>query len=181
MLCGLAAVGLIARAVRYLLRFPLWGDEVAMAANLLDRGWHDLLKPLEYDQVAPLGFLWAELASVRALGLSEYSLRLPAFVCSLASVVLFLRFAGRMVQGASLVLAVGIFAVSYPCIRYAAEAKHYGCELLASVLLLWLLAQWITTGDAKWLWLVALAIPVSMFFSFTAVFIAGGVIVTAAL
>lgn len=181
LICALVAVGLTARAVRYLLRFPLWGDEVALAANLLDRGWLELLEPLDHDQVAPLGFLWAELASAGLVGFSEYALRLPAFVCSLASVALFLGFARRMVEGASLVLAVGIFAVSYPCIRYAAEAKHYACELLASALLLWVLAQWITSGRPKWLWLLGLVIPGAMLLSFTAVFIAGGALVTAAL
>jgi len=175
LLWALVAVGLVARSVRYVVRFPLWGDEVALAANLLDRGWFELLQPLDHDQVAPIGFLWAELASVRLVGFSEYALRLPALLCGLASVLMFVRFASRMVQGASLLLGVGIFAVSYPCIRYAAEAKQYGCELFFSLLLLLLLAEWLATGKPKWLWLLAVAMPISLLFSFPGVFVAAGV------
>src|SRR5262245_47756418 len=52
------ALGVAARLVRYALGFPLWSDEYLLAANLLDRDFGALLRPLDNNQVAPVGFLW---------------------------------------------------------------------------------------------------------------------------
>src|SRR5262245_22469922 len=81
---GFVALGLWLRAARYLLNFPLWCDETMLAANFLDRGYADLLRPLDYRQIGPLLFLAAELTSVRLLGFSEWSLRLVPALCGLA-------------------------------------------------------------------------------------------------
>ena len=139
----LLALGIVARLVRYALRFPLWGDEAFLSANLLERGYLDMLRPLEYHQVCPLLFLWGQLTVVKLLGFSEFTLRLFSLACSIASLFLFRSLARRVVQGTSLLVAVGVFAVAYPGIRYAAEAKPYQCDLLVSlVLLLFCLGWW---------------------------------------
>ena len=59
-------VGVVLRVVRYAMNQPLWGDEAFLAASFLDRGYVDLLQPLEYHQVAPLLFLWTERTAVLA-------------------------------------------------------------------------------------------------------------------
>src|SRR5262245_29107059 len=74
------ALGLFLRTLRFLLRFPLWGDEAALAANFIDRGYLDLLRPLHFQQVAPPLFLWIELFFVRCLGFHEWSLRAFPFL-----------------------------------------------------------------------------------------------------
>jgi len=174
LLWGLVGLGILARAVRYLLCFPLWADECALAANLLDRGYLDLLRPLDHEQVCPVGFLWTQKLLVDWLGFSEFSLRLPAFACSIASLLLFRCFAGRLLRGSALLMAVGIFAVAYPGIRYAAEAKPYGCDTLLALVLLTVVVQWWQRGrDERWAWLLAALIPVAMLFSYPVVFIAG--------
>jgi hypothetical protein len=48
---ALLAIGLAARLVRYLLRFPLWEDEAMLSANYLDRGYMELLQPLNYSRL----------------------------------------------------------------------------------------------------------------------------------
>src|SRR2546428_764329 len=70
------ALGVISRVWRYALRFPLWGDECYVAVNFLERGYLDLLRPLDYGQVCPLLFLWIELSVVKLCGFTEWSLRL---------------------------------------------------------------------------------------------------------
>jgi hypothetical protein len=177
----LLALGVLVRTVRYVLCFPLWGDECALAANLIDRDYRQLLLPLDYTQVCPVGFLWTQLALVRALGFSEYSLRLPAFVCSIASLLLFAHLARCTLQGTARVFAVGVFAVAYPTIRYAAEAKPYGCDLFFALLILTLLVEWWRRGfDHRRLWLLSALMPISILFSYPAVFIAAGVSVVIA-
>ena len=51
----LVVVFLIAwRLLRYLLQFPVWGDEAMLCLNFLDHGYHALTRTLEHGQVAPL-------------------------------------------------------------------------------------------------------------------------------
>ena len=175
------ALGVAARLARYLLRFPLWCDEGYLAVNFLDRGYLGLMEPLEYRQVTPLLFLWVELTAVKLLGFSEYSLRLFSLVCGLASLAVFRHLAGRLLQGAALVLAVGVFAVSYPCIRYSAEAKPYGSDVLVSLVLLTLAVEWLRAPERRgFLWTMAALMPLVVGLSYPAVFVAGAVSVTVA-
>ena len=74
--------------------YPLWWDEAFVAVNFIRRDYIDLLRPLDYGQVCPILFLWSELALVKLLGFSEWSLRLFPLVCAVASVVLFRHVAG---------------------------------------------------------------------------------------
>src|SRR4051794_34875575 len=82
-------LGLGLRLLRYLLNYPLWGDEAFAAVNFRARVSRGRLRPLEYGQICPPLFLWSELTAVRLFGFSERSLRLVPLACSLASVVLF--------------------------------------------------------------------------------------------
>ena len=65
---ALIAVGVLGRLVRYFLPFPIWGDEAFVCFNLLHRDFAGLTHGLEYAQVAPILFLWGELATVRSAG-----------------------------------------------------------------------------------------------------------------
>jgi hypothetical protein len=172
----LLLVGVAARCVRYLLCFPLWEDECFLCVNLLDRSYAELAGPLQYHQVAPLWFLWVQRTVIHVLGFSEWSLRLFPLVCSLASVGLFVYVARRMLQGAGLLLAVGIFAVAYPGVRYAAEAKPYGSDLCVALVLLALAVRWWQTPQqSRWLWGLCAAVPWCVGLSYPAVFVAAAV------
>jgi hypothetical protein len=175
LIAAFIVVGIALRLIRYVLRFPLWNDEALLAANLLDRGFADMMRPLDYHQVAPLGFLWAELTAVKLLGFHEWSLRLVPMLGGIASVLLFHRLARHIVRGAALVLAVGIFAVNYSSVRYACEVKPYGLDLAAATLLLLLTVEWWKRPEEMWrLWLLAAVVPLALGLSFPAVFVAGG-------
>ncbi|MGO8691078.1 MAG: ArnT family glycosyltransferase [Thermoguttaceae bacterium] len=170
------AVGLAARLVRYLLRFPLWEDEAMLSANFLDRGYLALLQPLHYQQVAPTLFLWGQLTMVKLFGFSEYTLRLIPLVCSVGSLFLFRRLAGLLLRGTALLAAFGVFAVAYPPIRYTAEAKPYGGDLFLALLMLWMLVRWLRgPGENRWLWALAALIAPAVGYSYPAVFVGGGV------
>lgn len=174
-------LGVAARLARYLLRFPLWCDEGYLAVSFLERGYLGLMEPLEYRQVSPLLFLWAELTAVKLLGFNEYSLRLFSLVCGLASLAVFRHLAGRLFRGTALVLAVGVFAVSYPCIRYSAEVKPYGSDVLVSLVLLTLAVEWLRAPERRgYLWILAILMPLAVGLSYPAVFVAGAVSVTVA-
>ena len=77
---AIAATAVAWRILRYAL-FPIWGDEAFLAWNLFVRDFAGMFKPLEYNQIAPVGFMWIELAVTRVLGTSDHALRLFPFLC----------------------------------------------------------------------------------------------------
>jgi hypothetical protein len=169
---ALIGLGLLIRTIRYLLNFPLWPDETYLAHNYLDRGYVDLLRALDYEQVAPLLYLWVQKSVVSIFGFSEYSLRLYAYLGSIASLFLFRHLAGRLLMGTAQLLAIGTFAVAYPLVRYAAEAKPYGSDMLATLLLLVLLIEWrLDRQRSRWFWALAVAIPIAVLISYPAMFV----------
>lgn len=169
-------LGVLLRVGRYALDFPLWWDEAFVAVNLLRRGYLDLLRPLDYGQVCPPLFLWVELAAVRLLGFSSWSLRFFPLACGVGSVFLFRHAAGRVLSGVPLLLATAIFAVSFYPIRHAADVKPYASDLLAALVLLALAIEWLREPERpNWLWALAAAGPVAVALSHPAAFVAGGV------
>ena len=175
------ALGLVARCVRFGLRFPLWEDECFLCVNYLGPGYEGLATfgqltgPLQYRQVAPPLFLFAELAAAKTFGFGEWALRALPFLCSLASLLLFARLAVRLLPGRAATLAVGLFAVAYPGIRYAAEAKQYASDGLVALVLISLAVRWRLTGRPRWLWALAAFAPLAIGVSYPAAFVCGGV------
>lgn len=165
----------MARSVRYFLCFPLWEDECFLNVNLIDRGYREVLSALDYHQVAPVVYLWLQLTVVKWFGFSEWSLRFVAFAAAVSSLFLFVHLSRRLLQGTARVLAVAVFAVAYPCIRYAAEAKPYGVDLLIGLVLLTLFVHWMQSGRARWLWIMAAVTPVAVGVCYPSVFIGGGI------
>ncbi len=61
---SVVAAGVLFRVARYASNWPLWGDEAFVAVSLITRGFAGLARPLDYFQITPVGFLWAERAVV---------------------------------------------------------------------------------------------------------------------
>ena len=114
---GFIGLGVVIRVVRYLMDFPIWGDEAFLAASFIDRGYLDLMRPLDFGQVSPLFFLWIEHTAVLLFGFSEWSLRLFPTVAGIASLFLFRHMAGRVLGGFPKLLAVAILSVGLEPIR----------------------------------------------------------------
>ena len=80
------------RTARLLLQFPIWGDEAYVSLNFLDRGFWEMTQRLDYNQVAPIGFLWVEWLACHTMGPSELSLHLFPLLAGIAGLLLFWRF-----------------------------------------------------------------------------------------
>jgi len=155
---------------------PIWGDEAFLALSFVRRGYLDLLLPLEYGQICPILFLWAELTAVKLFGFSELSLRLCPLICGVGSVFLFRHVAGRVLKGPALLMAVAIFAVSIHPIRHSADVKPYASDLLVALGLLALAIEWwVSPRRTGWLWALAGFAPIALAASYPAVFVAGGI------
>jgi hypothetical protein len=167
------SLGVLARSLRYVLRFPLWDDETFLCVSLYQRSFLELLEPLARHQVAPFLFLWLEKAMIVLFGYNELSLRFVPFVVSIASVFLFAHLVRRLVKGPTQVFCLAWYAVSYPGIRYAAEAKQYATDMFASLVLIMLVVEWLRRpGHRKWLAGLIIACPLAICLSLPAVFTA---------
>ena len=170
------ALGVLLRVARYLTNYPVWGDEASLALSFPRRGYLDLLLPLEYGQICPILFLWAELTAVKLFGFSELSLRLFPLICGVGSIFLFRHVAGRVLKGPPLLMAVAIFAVSIHPIRHSAEVKPYATDLLVALGLLALAIEWYYSPErSRWLWLLVGFTPVGLASSYPGVLVAGGI------
>jgi hypothetical protein len=173
---AVVAAGLVWRIARYAADWPLWGDEAYLSVSLATRGFAGLARPLEYSQIAPVGFLWAERAVLALLGPREQALRLLPFLAGIASLLLFWWFAATNLSRRAGLLAVAFFAASFYPVRHAAEVKPYATDLLLSLALTCLARRtWNQPDDTRrWLALTATA-AVGVWASYPLIFVAGGV------
>ncbi len=156
--------------------FPIWGDEAFVAVNFFMRDYADMVDPLIYGQIVPLGFMWASLAITQALGYSDWALRLLPFAAGLAAVPLFWRFATTVLKPRAAFVAVGIFAAAYYAVRHGNELKPYSLDLLISLGLM-MLAWGVyrrPQSISRWIALDVLA-AVSPWCSYPSVFVSGSV------
>jgi 4-amino-4-deoxy-L-arabinose transferase-like glycosyltransferase len=73
-------LGIALRAPLYLANPSLLLDEARVALNVASRSFAGLAQPLDYDQTAPVLFLWIAKAATLLGGVNEYSMRALPFV-----------------------------------------------------------------------------------------------------
>ena len=170
------AVGLLWRCTRYFLAFPVWGDEAMLLVNYLTRDFGDLFGPIDNCQIAPFLFHAAALASFRVFGTGELALRLPSFLACLGSMLLFWRLARLTLPPLGRTIAIGIFAVSVWPATMGSLVKPYAFDLFASLALLVAAASWLRRPARLGpLSVLAAIVPVALWASYPAVFVAGGI------
>jgi hypothetical protein len=172
----LLAIGVVCRAVRYLLQFPFWGDEGYVLVNFLDRDYLALTKTLDCCQVAPILFLWGEATAYRLLGGAEWAMRLLPFLASVGGLLLFWRLARLTLPPRAAAFAVGLMAVARWPVTMGAVVKPYSFDLFFALALLVPAVQWLIRPERKrWLALLVAVVPVALAGSYPAAFVAGAV------
>jgi len=107
-----------------------------LAINFFDTSYGDLFSPLEYGQIAPLGWLWLEKLMFDLGNGNMLLLRLPSVIAGIVSVLLFWKIAQRIVEQRAALFALAIFCASYYPMRYSIEVKPYAFDLLIALLLI---------------------------------------------
>ena len=133
-------IGLALRLRQYLSGRSLWLDEAMLALNIVQRDFGGLLKPLDYDQGAPLGFLMLEKLTTSLLGNGELTLRLPSVIAGCLALLFFYLLLKRFLSPVGLLPALALFAISEQLIYYASELKQYTFDvfILLGLLLIFL-------------------------------------------
>lgn len=171
----LVTLNLAWRTLRYLLVFPMWGDEAFVAINFFNHTFADMFRPLDHNQIVPVGFMCFNLAMSQLLGQSELALRFLPFLAGVGSILLFVPLCQRLLDRRSALLAIAIFAASYYPVRHSTEVKPYSLDLLIALLIL---IQTIRVHDSprnsgRWI-IMAVLCAMAIWCSYPAVFIAGG-------
>lgn len=176
----LVGVGILLRIVRYASDRSLWLDESYLALNLSTRSYSDLVGTLDFNQGAPVGFLVLEKAMVQAFGNGEHILRLLPFLVGCASVLLFVVVARDLLTRRAVPVALLLFAVLDPFVYYSAEAKQYGFDVFATLVLLALFHRALRrSGSSRWFAAFGVAGVAAPWFSHPSVFLLAGMGVVA--
>lgn len=173
---ALVVLGTILRLLKFFERPGLWVDEAMIAINIGRRSFGELLDPLDFNQLAPVPWLWLEKLLVSLGGMHELVLRAPALVAGIAVPWLVWRAGLHLVGEWGALVATALTATGSALIFFAAETKPYGTDAALAALLLLLAGRCLTRpiGDRALhvLGMVGLA---AVLFSFPAVFTLGGI------
>jgi 4-amino-4-deoxy-L-arabinose transferase-like glycosyltransferase len=165
-------LGFLLQAPLYFAKPSLLLDEARIALNIGARSWWQLTQPLDYDQTAPLLFLWFGKAASVVGGVNEYTLRLLPFIAG-ASLPLLVYVVGRRVLDARLgMLGAALTALSPLVLQYVRQVKPYTVDGAVALGIVWLTLNWADRphqGGATRRG--ALAAVLSVWLSTTAVFV----------
>ena len=127
--------GIYLRIAQYAFNRSLWLDEAMLIYNVSGRDFIGLLQMLDYDQVAPFGFLWLTKVLVIFLGKSEFVLRLFPLIAGILSLLFYYYLARKYSSYQLIMVGVTMFALSYPLLRYSTEFKPYSSDVLFALIL----------------------------------------------
>jgi hypothetical protein len=168
------AMGL--RLFHYFYNRSLWMDEVYLSSSFFHMNYKELANSiLDYQQKAPVGFLWLVKLSVNLFGRNEMSLRLIPLLAGILSIFYFARVCKYFLNTWSQLLALSIFAFAPALIYHSSEIKQYSMECLATVMSLSLFISYKDdqSWKAKLLW--GILGGLILWFSFSVIFILAGI------
>ncbi|MBK8944248.1 MAG: glycosyltransferase family 39 protein [Ignavibacteriae bacterium] len=129
-------LGIVFRLSQFLFNRSLWPDESSLALNIVERDYLEFLKPLDYHQGAPFGFLIIVKFFINTFGNTDLILRLFPFITSIVGLFLFYKVAKYNLTNRATIIALGLFTFSDPLIYYASEIKQYSNDVTAMLLVL---------------------------------------------
>ncbi len=172
----LLLLGVFFRLYQYFYDHSLWLDETYLSISLFKKDYLDLASTsLLKQQKAPLGFLWLVKLSINVLGKTEYALRLISLVSGIATLFVFMPVAKFFLKAWGAITAFGVLCLAPAFVHHSVEVKQYGVELFCSVLLLYAYIKLRKNKSITSLILWSFIGAVTLWFSFSAVFIAAGI------
>lgn len=169
--------GVLLRLRQYLTGRSLWADEAMLALNIVNRDVLGLFKPLDYDQGAPLGFLFVEKIVNILLGRNEYALRLFPLMLGIFAMLLFYLLLKRLIHSnAGILIALALFVFNPRLIYYSSEVKQYILDVFVTITLLLIAAPLLDAQASKKNFVqLALAGFLALWFSHPALFVLAGI------
>lgn len=130
---AITALGVGFYLVNFLGGKTLWLDEAMLALNLRHLSWGELTGRLDYNQLAPIGWIYLQKAIYDQTQNLEYGLRLVSFAAAAGALVIFRSLAFRVLDDFGAFSAVLLYALLGAIVRYAAEVKPYTVDVFLAV------------------------------------------------
>jgi hypothetical protein len=174
-LYSLVGLALILRLAYYLIDPTLSTDEAQLALNLIHHSYSGLIEPLDFNQAAPIGFLFVQKLVIGAVGNSEYALRFFPLLTALTASLIFYPVATKFVGRSAARFALAMFVVSELLLVYAATSKQYSSDVVVTVALYGIVLCFADTLGRRQIMILALAGGIAVWFSHPAVFVVAGI------
>ncbi len=177
LMIALFAFYLTLAIINFIYNRSIWLDEAFLALNIIERDYGELLKPLGYGQLAPIGYLWFEKLVGSIFGYKEWALRLYAFLSYLGSLYFLYHIVRRFFKDRFLAWFVLALFVSFrPVLYFSAEIKPYMGDAFWG-LLLWYLYLKIIDGHNKinYTYGFIISVVLAVWFSTVSVFFLTGI------
>ena len=137
------SAGLLLRLFHFFSNRSLWLDEGYLSSSLLRMNYHELAAGyLDYQQKAPIGFLWIVKFFVNVLGKNEYALRMVSLLTGIFSLLFFIPVARFFLKGYGFILALTLLAFAPAIIYHTVEIKQYSTELFCTIMAFYLLIKY---------------------------------------
>lgn len=149
---------IILHLIHFIFRTSMWFDELTSALNIRDKSFSLLAtQTLDYNQVAPVGFLFLEKMATIIIGINDHAYRFFPLVFSLISLLLFLNISKQFFKGVALLSVFTLCAGSVSLWFYGGEAKQYSGDITASLFIVWSALQLMKPDLKKSIfWLIAI-------------------------
>jgi len=172
---SLVVTGIILRLRQYLVNRSFWADEASLAYNLVTRTFSGLTQPLDYQQGAPIGFLFIEKLFTVLLGNTEYAMRLFPLLSGILAIYLLCLLA-KTHLGMSGLFALLAFSIGWQLIYYSSELKQYSSDVMIALLLIYQADRCIQGGvRAKDFLLLGISGLIAMWMSHPSTFVLAGI------
>ncbi len=168
--------GILIRLFHFFYNRSLWMDEVYLSSSLIKMNYAELAtRTLDYQQKAPIGFLWIVRTFVNLLGTSEMALRLFSLISGIGSLFLFIPVAKYFLRPLGVIIGIAILALAPPLIFHSVEIKQYETELFATLLIFYIYIRY--HEQKSWTSLLSWGIcgAAIVWFSYSSVFILAGI------
>jgi Dolichyl-phosphate-mannose-protein mannosyltransferase len=176
----LATSGFVLRLQQYFENLSLGNDEAALARNIVERTFSGLNRPLDYNQGAPIFFLFIEKFSTVVFGNKDFVLRLFPLISGLVAIYLLVRIAKQHFGMAGL-FAVLAFAISASSLYYSSNVKQYSSDVMIALLLVFLSGYCLgEEARAKDFLLLGITGVIAIWLSHPSVFVLAGIVLAIA-
>ncbi len=145
-------------------------DSLNVARNIGERSFVELINPLNYEQSAPLLFLWGSKFFTLVIGISHYSLRLLPLLAGIASLFLFADISKKVLKSPFHIMALFWFGTHQLVARYATEYKQYMIDVFATLLIIWFVIKVGKINKKNW-WKLALGGALVIWLSMPSIFV----------
>jgi len=145
-------------------------DSLNVARNIGERSFVALINPLNYEQSAPLLFLWISKLITSFLGISQYTLRILPLIAGISSLFLFTQISKKLLRSPFYILALFWFGTHQLVTRYSTEYKQYMVDVFATLLIIWVVLK-IKEINKENLWKLTLGGVILIWLSMPSMFV----------